>query len=83
MNSLEIREFSQSIINHVNSSPLPIEIKRLALLDIVHQVEEVTNVTLKNEISARDAEKEGETDGEAVPEDRMGEPSEQEDTDQR
>ena len=61
MNSLQIREFSQSIINFVNASQLPIEVKRLALKDILSQVEAETNKVLTEEIRDRE-EKQGEKD---------------------
>lgn len=54
MNSLQIREFSQSIINFVNASQLPIEVKRLALKDIMAQVEDETNKVLREEIRDRE-----------------------------
>lgn len=54
MNSLQIREFSQSIINFVNASQLPIEVKRLALKDILAQVEEETTKVLTEEIRYRE-----------------------------
>lgn len=54
MNSLQIREFSQSIINFVNTSQLPIEVKRLALKDILSQVEEETNKVLQSELQIRE-----------------------------
>ena len=54
MNSLQIREFSQSIINFVNASQLPIEVKRLALKDILSQVEAETNKVLQSELQIRE-----------------------------
>lgn len=74
MNNLQIREFSQSIINFVNASPLPLEVKRLALLDIQNQVENAVNEMLKKELMERDEEeKEHDSDGEVVSENRVGE----------
>lgn len=67
MGNLEIREFSQAIINYVNSSRLPIEVKRLALSDIMHQLDSAANTILQNEISERNRkekeEKEAEENG--------------------
>lgn len=54
MGNLEIREFSQAIINFVNSSALPVEVKRLALSDIMHQLDSAANAILQNEIAERD-----------------------------
>ena len=59
MSNLEIREFSQAIINFVNQSTLPIEVKRLALKDIMAQIETETNKVLTEEIRYReDAQRE-------------------------
>lgn len=54
MSNLEIREFSQAIINFVNQSTLPIEVKRLALKDIMAQVEEETTKVLTEELKVRE-----------------------------
>ena len=54
MNSLQIREFSQSIINFINASQLPIEVKRLALKDIMTQIETETTKVLREEIRDRE-----------------------------
>lgn len=54
MLNLEIREFSQSIINFVNASQLPMEVKRLALKDILSQVEAETNKVLQSELQSRE-----------------------------
>lgn len=54
MENLKIREFSQAIINFVNDSPLPIEVKRLTLVEIVHQIDSAANSILQREISERD-----------------------------
>ena len=55
MKNLEIREFSQAIINFVNQSTLPMEVKRLALKDIIAQIETETNKVLTEELKAREA----------------------------
>lgn len=54
MSNLEIREFSQAIINFTNGSPIPVEVKRLVLSDILHQLESATNAVLQSEIADRD-----------------------------
>lgn len=38
MENLKIRQFQQAIINFINQSDLPIEVKRLCLNDITAQV---------------------------------------------
>lgn len=72
MGNLEIREFSQAIINFINSSSLPVEVKRLALADILHQLDSAANTAIQGEIVERDRkEKEGQDNGteEAVQQD--------------
>lgn len=72
MSNLEIREFSQAIINFINSSSLPVEVKRLALADILHQLDSAANTAIQGEIVERDRkEKEGQDNGteEAVQQD--------------
>lgn len=54
MQNLEIREFSRAIINHTNASPLPAEVKRLVLTDILHQLDGAVTTILQNEIAERD-----------------------------
>ncbi len=54
MNNLEIREFKQSIVNFINSSPVMDEVKRLVLSEILHEQNEKTTVVLTNEIRERD-----------------------------
>lgn len=60
MNSLEIREFAQSIVNIINSCSLPMEIKRLIVNDIAEQVNEATNNQINAELAERNREKESE-----------------------
>ena len=62
---LEYRQFSSNIIKYTNESPLPWEFKRLALKDILSQVEAETNKVLQSELQIREtsnthAESEGE-----------------------
>ena len=51
---LEYRQFSSNIIKYTNESPLPWEFKRLALKDILSQVEEETNKVLQSELQIRE-----------------------------
>ena len=51
---LEYRQFSSNIIKYTNESPLPWEFKRLALKDILSQVEAETNKVLTEEIRYRE-----------------------------
>lgn len=57
MDSLSVREFSQSIMNFTKQSPLPLEVKRLCLEEILIQVREETTQQLMIEIQQRDNEK--------------------------
>ena len=56
MSNLEIREFSQAIINFVDSSGLPEEVKRMALQEVLTRQEQKARNALLAEIAARDAE---------------------------
>ncbi|MCX4270834.1 MAG: hypothetical protein OSJ71_01080 [Acetatifactor sp.] len=58
MINLEIREFSQAIINFINRSPLPTEVKRLCLNDISVQLLQTANTQIETEIQVRDRQAE-------------------------
>ena len=70
MSNLEIREFSQAIINFVDSSGLPEEVKRMALQEVLTRQEQKARDALLAEIADRDAaeakQKEVEQDAESV-----------------
>ena len=55
MSNLEIRKFSQAIINFVDSSGLPEEVKRMALQEILLKQEQKAKDALLDEIATRDA----------------------------
>ena len=55
MSNLEIKEFSQAINNFVDASPLPEEVKRLALQEVLVRQEQKARDALLSEIAARDA----------------------------
>lgn len=58
MENLKIREFQTAIVNFTNASDLPIEVKRLAFEEILHQLRDGANQQLQIEIQQRaDAEK--------------------------
>lgn len=50
---LAIREFTTQIVNYINSSALPIEIKRLIIKDIYNQVEIKANEIVMQAIQER------------------------------
>lgn len=60
MNSLEIREFEQSIINLFNECGLPMEIKRLIVNDIAGQVNRAADNQINIELAERNKAKESE-----------------------
>ena len=60
MNSLEIREFEQSIVNLINDCGLPIEIKRIIVNDIAGQVNRAADNQINVELAERNKAKESE-----------------------
>jgi len=69
MNNLEIAEFKQAIKNFVGRSELQVEVKRMALIEILREVEQESQRALTAEIAARDAaeqKKEVKQDAESV-----------------
>lgn len=58
MISIEIREFSQSIKNFVAASPLPAEVKRLALAEILRDQERAATEQIRLEAIEREEEEE-------------------------
>ena len=55
MSNLEFKEFSQAIANFVEASPLPEEVKRMALQENLARQEQKARDALMAEIAARDA----------------------------
>ena len=60
MNSLEIREFEQSIVNLFNECGLPMEIKRLIVNDIAGQINRAADNQINIELEERNKAKESE-----------------------
>lgn len=56
MNSLQVYEFKKSIQSFVSKSPIPDEVKRMVLAEILREQEQITLETLKREIEERDRE---------------------------
>ena len=56
MTSLSIREARENIIQYTNSLPFPVEVKRLMFLEILSQLETVTNKEIAMQINARNEE---------------------------
>ena len=63
MNSLEIREFEQSIVNLFNECGLPMEIKRLIVNDIAGQNNRAADNQITVELAERNRESEVTADG--------------------
>lgn len=55
--NLQIREYQQSIINFTDGSPLPVEVKRLALADIASQYKEEADRAVEAEFRVREEER--------------------------
>lgn len=62
MSNLKIREFQQTIINFTNASDLPIEVKRLAFEEILHQIRDGANQQLQIEIQQRNSAEKAEAE---------------------
>lgn len=45
----QIREFQDKIIDHINSSPLPLEIKRLSLHEVYNMVQAASDNAIRQE----------------------------------
>nr|DAR52927.1 MAG TPA: hypothetical protein [Bacteriophage sp.] len=60
MNSLEIREFEQSIVNLFNGCGLPMEVKRLIVNDIAGQINRAADSQINVELAERNREEESE-----------------------
>lgn len=66
--NLMIRQFKENIIQEINASQLPIEVKRMTLSEIMKQVEEVAENVIEQELAmqAEAEKKEGEADEQSV-----------------
>lgn len=74
MVNLTVREFSKAIIDFVNQSPLPIEIKRLCINDIAAQLQVAADERIRDENIPTALEQEAEHEhSEGSPEDTMEE----------
>lgn len=49
-----IREFEQGIINYMNNNPLPIEVKRLVLINILQQTTDEANKVVLAEMKEQE-----------------------------
>lgn len=53
-----IRKFRADLVNMINDSVLPIEVKRMVLQGVLHEVEEEANRVISMQIEQLNAEKE-------------------------
>jgi len=56
--NIAIRQFEQTLIATINQNDLPIEIKRLAMLDVMRQVQSAADDFIQNAIVAENKEEE-------------------------
>lgn len=56
--NIVIRQFEQTLIATINQNDLPIEIKRLAMLDVMRQVQSAADDFIQNAIVAENKEEE-------------------------
>lgn len=66
MNSLEIREARENIINYTNNLPFPLEVKRLIFCEILSQIESACEQEIAGQIEERQKEQEQEQEVEEV-----------------
>lgn len=70
---LEIREFKNAIVQFVNKSDLPMEIKRLCLSEILKDVSDASDVVIKDQLVSRsNLESEANKNAESVQPDWLG-----------
>ena len=60
---LEIHRFKETIIALVNSSPLPLGVKRMAINEVANAVNEAANVALAEQIKLANEKAEENKDG--------------------
>ena len=60
MDSLQIREVKQTLSNFIENQDMPMEVMRMILVELLHDVEQKTNEELMKLINER---KESEADG--------------------
>lgn len=60
---LEIHRFKETIIALVNSSPLPLGVKRMAINEVASAVNEAANVALAEQIKLENEKAEENKDG--------------------
>lgn len=52
--NIKIKEFQQAIVNFINESELPIEVKRLSLAEIMHKLESAADAVIAQELKERE-----------------------------
>ena len=76
--NLEIRKFREKIVNDINESELPIEVKRLVLKEVMSVVNETADneIAKEQEMLTQKANEEVKADEQSVQQDNVGELSE-------
>lgn len=65
---LQIKQFQFGLIDYINKSTLPLEVKRLVMKDILLQVEKASNELINQLIKEQEAQKTKEQSNEEVTE---------------
>lgn len=63
---LQIRQFQMGLIEYINQSTLPMEIKRLVMKDVLLQVEKASDDLIKQLLKEQEAQKTKEQSNEEV-----------------
>lgn len=59
MNDLDIRRFEEQLVDLINSTPLPLEVKRLIVADVYSKIELTTNQSIKSLLMKEEETKDG------------------------
>ena len=74
MTDLEIRQFRDDLLELINTTKLPLEVKRLVLFEVSKAVSEASdNYINSQKQSIIEQLQKGEQDAESLPEDKLGE----------
>lgn len=65
---LQIRQFQMGLVDYINQSTLPMEVKRLVMKDILLQVEKASDDLIKQLLKEQEAQKTKEQNNEEAAE---------------
>lgn len=57
MNSLDFREVRANIISYLNSLPVPMELKRLIVTEVLNEIEKICEKEINEQLKAREESK--------------------------